>query len=221
VSRPDFRALAARRLAEERELDSSVAALIGPDASTAADEEAQDKGSPARFAAKPRSSVNARVARLLVRHTGSTFDGEHVYLGLALYFESLGLRQWANLFRERSARERRDADACAVFLADNTIAFRLPRVRTARTRFKTPARALRRALRTDHRAMRRLTRIARAATSQRDHQTLRFLGPMIGAQDEDERATKVLFALTTSGVDLLVVEPLLPVLTESRREPTR
>ena len=223
MARLDFRALAARRLAQERELPTTyIDPFVGPHpAGTQVLRlvvgERRDSTArppvPAGVRRRPTTKgipmISKRVRKLLVSQVKSELTARHAYLGIALYFERQSLDGWAAFFRRQSEEEGGHAAKIIAFLLDNEVEFDLPPVDGAATRFGSAREAVEAALRSEVRVTGQFDAIARAATRKRDHRSLQFLQWFIGEQVEEERTMRRLLDLIGSGMSPFQSEALL------------
>ena len=153
--------------------------------------------------------INERLAELLVKQIGHELGAHQTYVGIALHFERQSLDRWASLFRAQAVEEAEHAGKIMAFLVDNEVAFELPTVRGAPTRYETASAAIRVALDSELRVTEQFDAMAAAAQAAGDHRSFQFLQWFIDEQVEEERTTRRLLDLVESGINLFQAQALL------------
>ena len=213
-----FRALAARRLSEDRPLPADFLA--------AADEAPRgpiDDDDPPLVAGRPESQTAAaagppapgdphvigkRLGRLVSEQIAVELEGQQLALGISLSFERRNLAVWARRFRDRSAAAFVRATRLAGALAASQVDFELPATRRVVTHFRSPARALRAAKEQQRRTNARLRRLSRAACRKGDAELMVVAQWMLAQQTAEERELRWLVDLVRSGANLFEAEAL-------------
>lgn len=225
--------MAARRLSEERALppDFMREPVLPPERRNRRTDDPIDapgsmqvpiEGTPVLPApSREPHVIGKRLRRLVVAQIGVELAGQQTGLGISLYFERENLVAWARRFRERSAAAFARATRLSEMLAANQVEFELPRAPEARTLYRSPARALRAALEHEHVAGEQLGRLARAAASKGDAETLLAARWLMAQHVAEEREARRLTDLVASGVNLFQAEPLLDAGVQERENAAR
>jgi ferritin len=168
--------------------------------------------SPAARQAEPPVSagvIGRRLRRQLVRLATAQLDARQAWLGTALYFDRYGLTGWSGLFRDGSEARARSADRILAYLATGGVPFRLPSSAGARTRYRSPVRAAKGALRRELRTTGRVEAALNLALARHDYRTLQVLAICMGEQAGRERRLRQIVALVSTGINLFEAELLL------------
>ncbi|MGC8633197.1 MAG: ferritin-like domain-containing protein [Candidatus Limnocylindrales bacterium] len=166
----------------------------------------------ARQLERPPISAGVMGRRLrwsLVRLAAAQLDARQAWLGIALYFDRYGLAGWSRLFRDGSAARGRSADRILAYLATGGVPFRLPSSAGARTRYRSPMQAARRALRRKVRVSGRVEAAMGLALARHDYRTLQALAGCMVEQAAREGQLRQIVALISSGINLFEAELLL------------
>jgi ferritin len=153
--------------------------------------------------------ISERLSKLLVEQIGSELSAHQAYLGISLFFERESLEGWARLFRDQSVEEAGHASKIMAFLIDNEVAFDLPQVGKAPTRYESASAAVQAALNSELRVTDQFNTMASAALKTGDHRTFQFLQWFIDEQVEEERTMRRLLDLVESGINLFQAEAQL------------
>lgn len=155
--------------------------------------------------------ISDRVRDLLIAQVGHELNAHQAYYGISLYFEGQSLKKWARLFHAQSIEEAQHASKIISFLVDNEVAFDLPALGTATTRYASARDAVGAALESELRVTSQFDALASAAQAAADHRGLQFLQWFIEEQVEEERTIRELLDLIDSGINLFAAEQLLDV----------
>jgi bacterioferritin B len=153
--------------------------------------------------------ISQRLAKLLIEQIGHELRAHQLYMGIATYFERQSLNRWGKLFRQQSVEEAGHATKLMDFLTDNDVAFDLPALKMATTRYGSAADALERALTSERSVSANFQSLAKTALEEGDHTAHQFLLWFIEEQVEEERKVQGLLELVGSGINLFQAEPLL------------
>ncbi len=214
--------MASRRLSEERDLASVFARLVaneprpvGPGRHHGA--HGADDPEPLPAAVTIASAADAgrrrltgrRLRRRLVRLLRAQLDAQQVWLGIAAHFDRDGLGGLAALFRDGAGEHGRRAAEIMRYLASRDVAFELPPIGAAPTRYRSAALAVGVALERAMRTARRADAAAGSAVSRRDLRTLQFLERFAEPEAEQERRLRKLLGMLASGLNAYQAEALL------------
>ncbi len=153
--------------------------------------------------------ISERLAKLLVEQIGHELAAHQAYLGVSLYFERQSLEGWARLFHGQSVEEAEHAGKIMAFLLDNEVAFDLPPIGGAPTRYESASAAIQAALDSELRVTGQFNAMAGAAQAEADHRTFQFLQWFIDEQVEEERTMRRLLDLVGSGINLFQAQAYL------------
>jgi len=156
--------------------------------------------------------IGKRLRKLLLAQVASELAARQAYLGISLYFERQSLKGWAQFFRAQSVEEAQHAEKIMAYLTDNEVAFDLPAIPTATSRYLSPLQAVQAALESEVRVTGQFDALADAAVAKGDHRTLQFLQWFIDEQVEEERTMRALLDLLVSGINPFQAESLLETL---------
>ncbi len=95
------------------------------------------------------------------------------------------------------------------FLNDNSVAYDLPALRAATTRYTSAAQAAQTALDNERRVTAQFQEMSKVALEENDHTSYQFLQWFVNEQVEEERKVQGLIDLIASGINLFQAEPLL------------
>lgn len=157
--------------------------------------------------------ISDRLSALLVEQVGSELSAHQAYMGISIYFERESLKRWAAVFRAQALEEAGHAEKIMAFLIDNEVAFDLPPLRGATTRYESARSAIETALASEIRVTAQFDAMAAAARAEDDHRAFQFLQWFIDEQVEEERTARSLLDLVNSGINLFQAEPLLEAAT--------
>jgi bacterioferritin B len=155
------------------------------------------------------SMISQRLAKLLIEQVGHELKAHQLYLGMAIHFERQSLSRWAKLLRDQSTEEAEHATKIMDFLTDNEVAFDLPALKSATTRYTSATEVLKRALESERQVSAQFDEMAKAALDEGDYTSHQFLLWFIEEQVEEERKVQALIDLVESGINLFQAEPLL------------
>lgn len=153
--------------------------------------------------------ISDRVTKLLIEQIGHELRAHQLYLGMALYFERQSLMRWGKLFRAQSVEEAGHATKIMEFLTDNGVAYDLPALKAAPTRYPSAAEVVQAAMESERRVTAQFQVMSKAALEENDHRTYQFLLWFVEEQVEEERKVQGLIDLIASGINLFQAEPLL------------
>jgi ferritin len=153
--------------------------------------------------------ISDKLSRLLVEQVGHELRAHQLYLAIATYFERQSLSRWAKLFHDQSVEEAGHANKIMEFLTDNEVAFDLPALKSASTRFESAAGAVQTALDSERAVSRQFRDMSTAALAESDHTAHQFMQWFIEEQVEEERKAQGLLDLINSGINLFQAEELL------------
>lgn len=153
--------------------------------------------------------ITDKLAKLLIEQVGHELRAHQLYMGIATYFERQSLDRWGKLFHDQSVEEAGHASKIMTFLTDNEVAYDLPALKSATTRYGSAASAIETALESERAVSKQFREMASAALAESDHTAHQFLLWFIDEQVEEERKAQGLLDLVNSGINLFQAEPLL------------
>ena len=153
--------------------------------------------------------ISDRLSKMLIEQIGHELRAHQLYMGIANYFERQSLNRWAKLWHDQSVEEAGHASKIMSFLIDNDVAYELPALKAATTRFGSAASAIETAVDSERAVTKQFKAMASAALSESDHTAHQFLQWFIDEQVEEERKAQGLLDLVNSGINLFQAEPLL------------
>jgi ferritin len=156
-----------------------------------------------------RPVITDKMAKLLIEQVGSELRAHQIYIAIATYFDRQSLTRWAKLFKDQSVEEAGHATKIMDFLTDNEVAYDLPALKAAKTRYASAAAAVQTALDSERAVTRSFGEMATAAIAANDHTAHQFLLWFIEEQVEEERKAQALLDLVNSGINLFQAEDLL------------
>ena len=153
--------------------------------------------------------ISDKLSRLLVEQVGHELRAHQLYLAISTYFERQSLSRWAKLFHHQAVEEAGHATKIMTFLTDNDVAFDIPALKSASTRYESAAAAVQTALDSERAVSRQFRDMATAALAESDHTAHQFMHWFIEEQVEEERKAQGLLDLVNSGINLFQAEDLL------------
>jgi bacterioferritin B len=153
--------------------------------------------------------LDSDLRKLLIAQIGSELGAHQLYMAIAVYFEQQSLKRWGALFRHQAIEEAQHAQKIIDFLVDNDVAFDLPALKSASTRFDSALAAVQRAQQSERDVAAEFERMADVAAGAPDHRGLKFLQWFIEEQVEEEAKLQALVDLVDSGINLFQAEALL------------
>ena len=153
--------------------------------------------------------ISDRLSKLLIEQIGHELRAHQLYMAISTYFDRQSLTRWAKLFRDQSVEEASHATKIMDFLTDNNVAFDIPALKSASTRFGSAAAAVETALDSERKVSNQFQEMSSAAQTEGDHTSYQFLQWFVEEQVEEERKAQSLLDLVNSGINLFQAEPLL------------
>jgi len=153
--------------------------------------------------------ITDRLSKLFIEQITHELRAHQVYMGMAMYFERQSLGRWAKLFRDQSVEEAGHADKIMGFLNDVGVAFELPALKAATTRYGSALEVAQAALESERRVTAQFREISQTALAENDHTSYQFAQWFVNEQVEEERKVQGLIDLIESGINLFQAEPLL------------
>ena len=153
--------------------------------------------------------INDRLAKLFIEQITHELRAHQTYMGMAMYFERQSLTRWAKLFSNQSTEEAGHAAKIMDFLNDVGVAYDLPALKSATTRYGSALEVAQAALESERRVTAQFREISEAALTENDHTSYQFAQWFVNEQVEEERKVQALIDLIESGINLFQAEPLL------------
>ena len=153
--------------------------------------------------------ISKRMAELLIEQVGHELRAHQLYMGMSIWFERQSLSRWAKLFRDQSVEEARHADKVMHFLIDNDVAFELPALKAATTRYGSAQAVAQAALESEQKVSGQFREMDKSALAECDLTAHQFLQWFIEEQVDEVRKAQGLLGLVESGINLFQAEPLL------------
>jgi ferritin len=153
--------------------------------------------------------ISDRLADMLTRQIQSELTAHMNYYGIAVWFRRNSLDRWAKLFMNQSVEEAQHAARIMAFLDDNEVAYDLPALAGASTRYADAAACVRSAVESESRVSGEFRAMAKAALEENDATAHHFLQWFIEEQVEEEAKMAKLTDLVASGINLFQAEALL------------
>lgn len=153
--------------------------------------------------------ISDRLVQMLTQQIESELTAQHNYHAIALWFRRQSLDRWERLFMNQSAEEGGHATKIMKFLDDNEIAFDLPPLPAASTKFADARSCVLAAAQSESKVSGEFRAMAQAALEENDFMAFQFLQWFIEEQVEEESKMAKLLDLVDSGINLFQAEPLL------------
>lgn len=153
--------------------------------------------------------ITERLAAMLVAQIESELTAHQSYQAISIHFQRESLNRWGKLFHDQAVEEATHARKIIDFLIDAGVAFDLPGLPGAGTRFPSALDAVRTTLDNERRVTGQFQAMAKAALEEGDLTVFQFVQWFIDEQVEEERKAQGLVDLVSSGINLFQAEPLL------------
>jgi len=153
--------------------------------------------------------ISQRLQKMLIEQVGAELSAHQLYMGMSIYFERESLSRWAKLFRSQAVEEAGHAEKIMRFLVDQDVAFDMPALKAATTRYSSAIEIAKATLASEQRVTGQFNAMAKAALEEADHTSFEFVQWFIEEQVEEERKAQGLIDLIDSGINLFQAEPLL------------
>ena len=137
----------------------------------------------------------------------SEFTASAQYIGIAAYFDDLGLRELANFFYRQSDEERMHAMKFIHFMLETDAKPTIPSTPELRNQFEDPADAVQFALDQENKVTDEINNLVDISIAESDHAANNFLQWFVTEQVEEvDTMTTLLQTIRLAGDNLLLVE---------------